>query len=271
MKWIVNEEQLKCIIKEELGILQDVYNEALRVYDLILQDLPNRPKEKNSNGFIAQKGNVKSEIDGHVFNISYCYRNILNKETIDDYGEENLVTGGSAYLGKYRVICNVNFYGISGTIVKNKAIEVIQHELEHILQEFRSQKTIPNNSFYAKMRNDMESSDANRQKIGRLIYGCLKSEQEGFINGLYSFCMVDDNTTPPYDYSNIKNSEAGKLYIEIVSIFDELKTDQQLQNILKEYKWSVKKVEKHIENFIKRIGRVLIKVNKDKLEKGWRK
>ena len=43
--------------------------------------------------------------------------------------------------------------------------EVIQHELEHIYQEFRIQKTIPNNMFYAKMRKDMESADKNRQKI----------------------------------------------------------------------------------------------------------
>ena len=270
MKIFINEQQLRYIIKEELGVLQDVYDEALRVYDLILEDLPNRDKEKYNSSFIAQKGSVKSELDGHVFNINYCYRNIINKEMIDEYGEENLITGGSAYLGKYHVICNINFYGINGSIVKNKTIELIQHELEHILQEFRSQKTIPNNKFYAKMRGDMESPNEKRRKIGRLIYGCIKSEQEGFVNGLYSFCMVDDNDAPPYDYNNIKNSEAGKLYNEISSIFDELKTDEEMCDILKEYKWSINKVKKNIENFSKRIGRVLIKVNKDKLNSGWR-
>lgn len=271
MKIIINEEQLKIVIKEELGILQDIHDEAIRIYNSIISDLPNREKIKHeNNNIVYQKGRVKANVIGHEFNLNYCYRNFINKETIDEIGEENLVTGNSAYLGKYNVLCTVNFYGINGSIVKSKALEIIQHELEHILQEFRAQKTIPNNMFYAKMRTDMESPNENRKKIGRLIYGCLKSEQEGFVNGLYSYCMVDDFQTPPYSYDNIGKSETGKLYNEIIGYFNELKNNIEMQVILKEYRWSIKKIEKHINNFIKRIGRVLIKVNKDKFEKGWR-
>lgn len=270
MRLIINENQLRLLVKEELGVLQGVYDEAVRVFKTIVSDLPNREKEDGGGSYTIQRGSVGSEIDGYQFKISYQYRNFLNKEEVDKYGESCLVTGGSAYLGRYHIICNINLYGINGTIVKEKAVEVIQHELEHILQQFRSQKTIPNNMLYAKMRNDMESSDEKRHKVGRLIYGCLKSEQDGFINGLYSYCMVDNFATPPYDYSNISNSEVGKLYIELIEIFDDVKNDIELKKILKEYKWSLKKVEKCINELIHKIGRVLVKVNNDKSKFGWR-
>ena len=269
-KIIITESQLKLLIKEELGILEGIHDEVLKIYNRIIDDLPKREKIKEDD-FIIQKGSVPCSLLGHDFKISYRYRNFQSKEVVDAYGEDNLVTGGSSYLGKYWVICEINLYGVSGVINKQRTVEVIQHELEHIYQEFRTQKTIPNNMFYAKMRTDMESSNENRRKIGRLIYGCLKSEQEGFINGLYSYCMVDNFQTPPDDYSNIKNSEAWKLYSEIVDVYKELQNNSEMLNILKEYKWSIKKIEKHIDNFIKRIGRVLIKVNNDKNLKGWRK
>lgn len=266
---IINENQLKLLINEELGIHNSIYEEALNVYNRILEDLTKREKV-NEGDFIIQRGSVVTSINGRDFQLSYNYRNFLSKDIVDNYGEDNLVTGGSSYLGKYWVICTVNLFGVNGTVNKQRAVEVIQHELEHIYQEFSSQKRIPNDMFYAKMRTDMESPDENRRKIGRLIYGCLKSEQEGFVNGLYSYCMVDKFQYPPYDYSMIKESEAWKLYSEIVDIYKEIKTNVHLLSILREYKWSVRKVEKHINTFIKRISRVLVKVNNDKNLKGWR-
>lgn len=263
--------ELKEIIKEELGIYKSIFDKTIEVYNAIVQDLPNRGKKHNENGeFIVQKGSIRTELDGHSFSVYYTYRNFKNRDVVDVYGEANLTMGSSSYIGRYRAICNIDLYGVSGTIRKEKAVETIQHELEHIFQEFRADASIPNGDFYAKMRNDLESNDENRRKIGRLIYGCLKSEQEGYINGLYSYCMVDDFITPPYNYSNIVDSDAGKLYVEISDILKELRNDINLQNILKEYGWSIKKVETHIINFIHRIGRVLIKVNNDKIKLGWR-
>ena len=83
--------------------------------------------------------------------------------------------------------------------------------------------------------------------------------------------MCDNFRTPPYTYKEIINSPVGKLYNELVELYDELVENKEMINILQnEYHLSIGKIEKNIQEFLKRIGRVLIKVNNDK-GKIWRK
>lgn len=82
--------------------------------------------------------------------------------------------------------------------------------------------------------------------------------------------IVDDIKSPPYTYKEIINSPAGKLYIELKDLYLELIDDKEMFSILKnEYKISLIEIEKSIKQFLKRLGKVLIKINNDKL-KIWR-
>jgi hypothetical protein len=263
-------ERIKQIINEELGILLEVSEESKRVYKLIINDLYNRTIQE-SDVCIIKNGEVNATLNNIQFKVSYTYRNFNDKSIVETIGEDALTEGGSGYISNSFIFCNVNILAISGTVNRQLALSTIQHELEHIYQQIKTQKRIPGNDMrYALMRTDMESNDKLRQQIGRLVYACYKSEQEGFINGTYAWCMADDIKTEPYNYDTILNSPSGKLLVELTSIFDIVKKNNQMRDILTtEYNLSLRDIEHSINDFKRKIGRLLIKVNKDK-SKFWR-
>lgn len=267
----LTENDLKEIIKEELGILLEIVEISKKVYDNILVDIKKQPKVKSDTCSIIS-GHVPCTLKDVHFNVYYTYRNFFDINVVNSIGVDALTEGGSGFISKDFVVCNIDILGVSGNINKQMALSTIQHELEHLYQQISSNKRIPGNDMlYAKMRNDMEGDDETRYNAARLVYACYKSEQEGFINGTYAWCMADDSKTKPYDYSEIKNSPAGKLYEEMKTLYLKSKTDMSLRNVLeKEYSLSQKIIENKIRDFGRRLGRVLIKVNNDK-SKIWRK
>ena len=263
-------EKIKQIINEELGILLEVSEESKRVYKLLINDLYNRTIQE-SDVCIIKNGEVNATLNNIQFKVSYTYRNFNDKSIVETIGEDALTEGGSGYISNSFIFCNVNILSVSGTIKKQLALSTIQHELEHIYQQIKSQKRIPGNDMrYALMRTDMESNDKLRRQIGRLVYACYKSEQDGFINGTYAWCMADDIKTEPYNYNTILNSPAGKLLVELKTLFEIVKKDIHMCDILiTDYHLSLKEIEQSINDFKRKIGRLLIKVNKDK-SKIWR-
>ena len=134
---------------------------------------------------------------------------------------------------------------------KQEALNTIQHELEHVYQQLRSGKRIPgNDDKYLKMKSDMECNDEARQKVGRLVYLCCKSEQEAFINGTYAWCMTNDAKSGPYQYEEIKNSPAGKLYVEMQELYDEVK------NVLDPLGITVEQATELFFKCVARLGRI---------------
>lgn len=145
-----------------------------------------------------------------------------------------LTDGGSVYMSQSFILCNINLFGVSGTINQMEAMNTIQHEIEHLYQEIKSNKRIPSNDrLYAKMRTDLEFGDEKHKKIAKIIYLCFKSEQEGFVNGTYAWCMCQNFQAPPFSYKDILNSPVGKLYTELVNLYFELEENQEMMDILK--------------------------------------
>ena len=151
-------------------------------------------------------------------------------------------------------------------------MDTIQHEIEHIYQQIMSNKRIPgDDDRYAKMRTDFESNNEDRKTVGRLVYLCYTSEQDAFINGTYAWCMTNDATTEPYSYRNIKNCPAGKLYLEMKDLYEVVFNNMEMKKIITtEYGLNNEKVMFSIKDFGRKLGKVLVKVNKDK-SKIWRK
>lgn len=263
-------DYLKQIIKEELGIQTKVIQLSSDIYNSILLDIPNREKKK-STGCTIIEGSVKANVEGQTVLFSYVLRNFFSKETINTIGVDALTEGYSVFLDLKTILANINMVAISGQIYKKEAMYTIQHEVEHLYQEIRTKKRIPSNDMlYAKMRNDMEGADEERHKIARLVYACIQFEQEGFINGTYAWYMADDMAAPPGNFEHILDSPAGKLYEEAYIVFKEAKNNSNMQNILKEYGHNLTTVENALNKFLKRLGKVIVKVQNDK-KKVWRK
>ncbi len=266
----LNENIIRELVKEELGIAMEVYDATQNVYQNILNDIKTRDSEITEVCYIKE-GSVNSILFNTNIKVNYVYRNFLDKDIITNFDIEFLTEGGTVFFNKKHIWINVNLIVINGAINKQEAVNTIQHELEHVYQQIRGNKQIPYNDMrYAKMKTDLEGNNENRKKVSRLVYLAYKSEQEGFINGTYAWCMTNDAITPPYDYKNIKNSPAGKVYNEMLQLYNEIFNNNEMTNIItKEYNLSKNKVIKSMKNFQNRLGKVIVKVNNDKA-KIWR-
>ena len=267
----LTENELKKIINEELGILFEITETSKQIYNDIIHDLKTR-ESKDGNICIIKNGSVPCTLNNITFNVNYTFRNFNNNALVKEIGEDNFTSGSSAFLNKNFVMCNIDILSISGKINKQMALYTIQHELEHIYQQIVSNKRIPGDDMrYAKMRNDMELGEGIRYDISRLVYACYKSEQEGFINGTYAWCMADDSKSEPFNYTEITKSPAGSLYEEMKTLYNKAIEHDEYETILKnDYNLTLTDINRMIKNFSRRIGRLLIKVNNDKC-KFWRK
>lgn len=157
---------------------------------------------------------------------------------------------------------------VSGTIIKSETIDTIQHELEHIYQQVMMSKMFSDSMSYAKVKTNMCSENELINKTARLVYGCIKSEQDGFVNGLYAYLM---SLPEFFSMDSFKKSSTWKLYVEMVNIYNEFINNPNFIIELKKYKLNPQKVEQKINQFVGKIGKVVSKVQKDKYEKqGWK-
>lgn len=267
---VLLEDYIRELVKEELGVAIEVTKVSEQIFQDILVDLRIQKPEKTEICFI-KTGSVNSSLDNINFKVNYICRNFSDKKLIEDFDIAALTEGGSVFLNKSFVFVNVNLIAFNGTVDSKEALNTIQHEIEHIYQQLKANKRIPSDDLkYAKMKTDLEGDDEMRKNVARLVYLCYKSEQEGFINGTYAWCMTNDAITPPYKYENIKNSPAGKLYIEMQELNEKVFNNKKMSDIItKEYNLNQKQVNKMMREFAKRLGRVLVKVNFDKA-KLWR-
>lgn len=261
IKIVINEEQFKTVLQEELGISEIVYNISLNIYDNIVNTLADSIKEKHE--FVTIKTN-KFKYVSEEFKIDVSYKFYNYNESDLQQAHKN---GWSVDLGKNRYLMFIELFGVSGTINKENAMDVIQHEVEHIYQQYKAKKPFGDNAFYAKIKTNLESNNDDKRMVARLIYGCVLSEQEGYLNGLYSYLMA---LWRPYNFGDVQNSDCWQLYNEMLSCYDKLKNNPELTQYLSEYNLSMKKIESNINRFINKIGRVVCKVKKDKYLQGWR-
>lgn len=263
--------ELRQVINEELGISSEVVNLSKRFYNEMIESLATPEKVEKSEIMIKKTCSMRFSFDVVTVNSSIVYRNFLSKDYSKVYETPYVTDGGSFMLSKKMFFCFINFYGVCGTINKEKAMETIQHEIEHIYQQSRMGKDFGREEIYVQVKNDMRSTDPIRQKVAKMLYYSFKSEQEGFANGLYGYIM-DKNQ--PYTEDLLKESEAWEIYTFLKQGIIELKTNEEMKMVFNEYfvRFGVKvsDIERETENFLRRIGRVVIKVQKDKDKQGWR-
>lgn len=256
-------ETFREILNEEMGVAAEVVETSNRVYRLICKSIQNKEFSEDN------VGTVKANFRDCTLSISYEYLNFASTEEYKYASAGNLGYGWSAFIDRALSFIRVQICAISGTIQKDLALDTIQHEIEHVYQQSLMQKEFGGSSIYASIKTDMQSKDSNIAKAGRLMYGCVKSEQEGYANGLYSFLMAQHT---PRAEDSLKNSPAWVLYEEMKSILSDVKKDQELETYLKtKYNITTKEIEYKINKFLRRIARVVIKANYDKISKqNWR-
>ena len=262
-KLILTEQQITEIIKEEYGISNDVIKKTKEVYQILLSAI----REKNINKeqyeyYTISKHNITFNIMSCKINCSLTVYNFYNR---DYYIYSNVKSDGwSAYLSQTHGIMGCIVPCISGKPIKEIVMNTIQHELEHLYQEILMEKTFSDGTTYAKLKDNLKSKNEIEYNAARLVYGCIKSEQEGYVNGLYAYLMSLPNL---FSMDSLYKSDCWKLYSEMVNILNEFKDNIFFVDELKKYKLTIVKIKRAVYMFLKKIGKVIVKVKQDKYKK----
>ena len=263
--------ELKKVIQEELGISNGVTLVSHGFYDKMVNAIKNTNDIEKTETTIIKKTQMVFYIYDIKLSCNITYRNFLSKDYESLYKMPYITNGESFRLTEKLYFCFINVFAISGTINKEKAMETIQHEIEHIYQQIKMGNGFGSDSLYVKLKNDMESSDENRVKISKMIYYTIKSEQEAFVNGLYAYFM---DLNEPYSEERLKKSETWNNYIFLKKVLSELEHNDEMKAIFNEYFCefgiTVKDMERETNNFLHRIGRAIIKIQNDKIKQGYR-
>ena len=263
---ILTEEQFNNLINEELGVSNFVIEKTNELFSIIENALLNCNESEDFDNYSIKKCTVRFSLLDVNISCSLEFYNYYNREY---YDYSNVSSDAwSVYLGKKTCFMGIIVPCISGTIVKNETFDSIQHELEHIYQQVIMKKPFSDSITYAKIKTNMYSENELVNKTARLVYGCIKSEQDGFVNGLYAYLM---SLPEFFSMTSLKNSSAWKLYEDMINIYNQYFDNIEFINELKKYNLTINKVNQKINQFIRKIGRVVIKIKQDKYKKqGWK-
>jgi hypothetical protein len=204
----------------------------------------------------------------------YTFYNFNNKKCFEDQ-EYDFIEADCAMGFSDGAVIHLSFPMINGTVIyETKIKDALHHELEHLFQGSKgSQKILKPNADYQKARQLANSSDEDTSKLGILMYFYDTSEQDAFVNGLYSQLMSQEKPMVKISWDFIKGTDLYYFLERIREIKNRLKEpDKALEDKCRRYfnrtTETMLKIAKTVEvRILKKIGKVLAKYYKDIREK----
>lgn len=264
-------------INEELSIADDVRNEALKISDDIAKkrgEFEEIDSEiPDSKKFCCSK---TIEVFGVKVSTAFIYYNFLTPDALKyASGKYDFTTSFSSKVGRNVWIMTIKCYGISGGLKFEDLCDSVQHELEHIYQGEMGQSAITSqNVDYSKISTKLGSKDERIRRTAEILYASIDYEQDAMLNGLYA--SLNARGLPAPLWQDIEDSEIYSWLERLVGDADYVKNIKDDENYyqLCKTEFNIKPIEvlaraKHAEKRIKsKIGKVLIKIRKDKINEG---
>lgn len=271
---LINE--IKQCVNEELGINNDVVQASYRIIEELKEDMKNVPKMYFSNIDVASHklGRFKTNAFGNEINVTYRITNFRDKYYYD-LGRDKVTHYPNGFDYKNMTLM-VDILSISGKIDEKTCSDTIQHELEHLFQEIKRDKSFGEDELY-KMANFLKTyyrNDPTAYKIGDLIYFSRQCENDAYVNGLYAL-LVDNYKNHHWPtasviqgsdlYAGLKRMKENKQWLE------QNKETEQVKELFKSINRNVsitpekllKFVEKSEKRLMNKTGKVIVKVQKD--------
>ena len=268
-------EELKNAINEELSISLTVSNEAnvvIREIEKMISDAEQCESEipcTKKKTFTFERNFIGVNVCFNVF-----YYNFISKESLFSANGKYDYLSSYSYKVLNKWYVGIRCYGVSGGLSKDDLSDSVQHELEHIFQgEKGNGKITEPSQKYFNIAANLSNSDEDKRRIAEILYISTDYEQDAFVNGLYAN-LLSKKSPIPY-WGDIKDSEAyawlKKLDSNIEYINDNYKRDSIYEKS-HEFGLSLDKLIKIAEQakrrLLSKIGKVLIKVRKDKISEG---
>ena len=270
--------ELNEAISEEMGIADTVKEEgerfANKVKDVIRMQEPK--KENVADNVIKNSYSFYENIMNEKFNVSLAYYNFLTRESFEvnsqniDYNSAQLISDGK----RVRFLI-IKCYGISGGLDASSLYDSVYHELSHYYQGISGNNEIFNDDpKYMTASSYLRSNVKAERDISLLYYYSKRFEGDGYVNGLYGTLTALNNPIPRYeDIENTDAYTAIKQFKFCLIEVSENSENKEYQNFCRsKYGMSLSKLLKiaytSYYRFMRNIGRVLIKIRKDKINEG---
>lgn len=252
--------EIKEMMYEEMGISDTVTRETKNIISQIIKDSKQYPFSS-----IKQGNFIYTTIDNYNINIYYK----LYYCEDDKHTPISKTTGYSQWDGKIFTLNTTIIYIKSENKYKDYR-GTTQHEMDHIYKMIRSRKHLLNKltslNLYDIADRFKSSKDLPHKLIGYVIYYNNNFEKDAFINSLYKIIMDNRDIDP---YTTIQNSityENIQVFKDAILNSNEFKneiTEICINELHKSYKWFYNMTKKVVDNYIYKMGRLLVKVNKD--------
>lgn len=262
-------------VKEELSISNKVTNEASKIYSEILNKVKEEyaSKKESKNGYTILDTYLGSQVFGLKLFARIVLHNFKTKEVYDSLRQTiDCNYASSSTDGKKIAYAWLYFSAISGKIIHNELFDSVQHEIEHIYQAIQGNTNITKLDKYYSIAasNISNTNNESLMHVSRIIYFSKDYEQDGYVNGLYASLMNDNNTYIP-TWEDIKQPEAYKslkMLNNALVFVDNNQDNPSLANILTRFNTTPQALLKYGQTqekrFLRKIGKVLIKVRQDK-------
>ena len=278
MKINLNERYLTSLVKktvdsfinEELSISDKVVEETNKIKELIKKDSGASNKEVLDDGVFRRTGSIRVSIFSTNFLIKY---EIINFVDYDTYYEKYQLFKPNCSTSMGNKEMKISILSISGEFQENSFGDSIQHEVEHIYQEYMAEKPLFYNDDKDIYRTAIENINSTLyngwvSKLSNVVYYSKKYEQDAFINGLYQQLVQPDAIF--YEKDIIKSSTPYKISVMLVGLRNEIDKnieDKDLINACKFFgkpsKWFINRCDSSCRYIAKRLRKVITKARKD--------
>lgn len=268
MQNITFKQDVKNAMFEELSISNEVVNASNDIIKKIIKDSKKQPRAQKKTGLFEYS------FKKNIIDVNYALMYFAN---IDELQADDEVKHENAFSRKD----DVNRYTLKATIVyiadQNKYIDYngeLQHELHHIFQMISKGEDLitleKDSSIYNCACSLMNSNDIIEKMVGFTFYYSFKFEEDAYANNIYKDILT---YYPSKSIEEIieNNPVYGNLKIiknAIDDIFYAIRINKVVKKHFKKtYTWFYDLVNSVYSKYIKKLGRVLVKVKKELNEK----
>lgn len=279
------EDDINNIIKEELGIADEVKDLTSKILNIIKDKIKITKSVVFDNGAGRKSGDFTIDAFGKKLTVFFTNYNFKDKtyydKCIEKKGESFLDSTSNHYYLKSKLIYNaisINIVSISGYFKDSIVAQDIQHELEHIFQQTKMGSSFNNEDFYNLVKSKLYSSNKFEHNVALILYMSFKSEIEGFANGLYAYIQKHEHAPNinTYFYESDAYEKLEQVNISLNFIKENI-TNPDLKIVLEKYnrfgiyvKNIISIAEKTIHEMNYRFGRAFLKARNDLMNEGIR-
>lgn len=254
-------------IKEELGVSDEITKVTDEISNIISENVEKQPKMKLADGIQTNTFKFKHNVFNTV--VSFEFKNNYFSDVKIYF----------AYRKKYgmkpnKYIPDTNTIRIETDYINGwhdpEALEgALQHELEHLFQDFNAGYSREKTKQYNLAAGNFNNQNNAVQLISKAIYYSEERELYAFANQAYQFLMRIDSD-PREEIKNTKIYSGYGILKDALEFLRKNVGNKSIDSLLSKFGTTNRKLSEHcrwaVKEYAKYIGRVIVKTEKDKTD-----